>query len=361
MDVWTGSALIAGVAVLGFNANETIQATGGYSTSHALLTMAAALALGIAACCLGRAYQSKRRAVFFALLFAVIAMEAWTFLTTGERIVNQRDALAEPARIQIAHRHAVEARVSTAKQAVPVSTPRLDAALRAKQLADGALISDAAEKSCASNCRQLLSKAVDEAAQELTVARHELKILKSKSLAVLAEAEAEFAALPPAKTETPFADRLGLPGWGLDLIMAALKSIGVNGLGGALLAFGAHSKRKVGTEAVAAPALSMPALPKPAKSRSSTKRSVRDARVEASQFAATVFRPATDGRIQLGDIHEAYLDWCRVNAIEPLPVESIGGAMNKMFQEVGLHRDGKAILGIKWAPSELKAIAHETH
>ncbi len=53
-------------------------------------------------------------------------------------------------------------------------------------------------------------------------------------------AKAEVEANPLPASATPLADRLGLPAWALDLIMAGLLSVGANGLAGTLIAYGAH-------------------------------------------------------------------------------------------------------------------------
>ncbi len=57
--------------------------------------------------------------------------------------------------------------------------------------------------------------------------------------AEVAKAEALVEANPEPASPTPFADRTGIAPWALDLLMAALLSIGANGLAATLVAFGA--------------------------------------------------------------------------------------------------------------------------
>lgn len=55
-----------------------------------------------------------------------------------------------------------------------------------------------------------------------------------------AKAEAEANPLPASAT--PLADRISIPAWALDLIMAGLLYIGANGLAGTLIAFARSGK-----------------------------------------------------------------------------------------------------------------------
>lgn len=327
MTGWGIIACVAGLGIIVFNANETILATGGYYQDHAPLIMATAVALAFGACCIGMAKADGRRGVFWALILTIGALEAWTVLTTGERIVVQRDNASLPARLLVAKRHEAEKRLEAARDAVPTTTHRLEAAMLAKAKADEGVITEAAKKNCVSVCRQLLTKAVDDAAAELSAARAELGTMKAAALSKVTAAESALAGLPAPKSETPFADRLGLPGWGLDLIMAMLKSLGVNGFGAALMAFGAHAHRR--------PVITIDEQ--------------RDPHREADRFARAMFRPATNARVSLHDIRESYHAWCREQGIEPLANQEIGAALSALFSTVGLTFDAGAVVGIDWA------------
>ena len=83
---------------------------------------------------------------------------------------------------------------------------------------------------------------------EVTAAAQEAQQLHAKAIEA---AKAEVAANPLPASATPLADRLGWAPWVLDLVMAALLSIGANGLAGTLIAYGAHSTCKQSLQVVA--------------------------------------------------------------------------------------------------------------
>ena len=56
-------ASVAGIALLGATAHVTIMSTGGYNSSHAVLTIAIAAGVGVAALCIGAAWSGNRKAV----------------------------------------------------------------------------------------------------------------------------------------------------------------------------------------------------------------------------------------------------------------------------------------------------------
>lgn len=348
MTVWGFFACVAGLGIILTNANETVWATGGYSQDHAPLVIASALALAFGSCCIGIAKSEGRTGVFWALILTIVALESWAVLTTGERIVIQRDAAAEPARLLAAQRREAEKRLDNARNAVPTTSARLEAAIKGKATADESVVSEASKKGCASNCRQLLTKAVDDAARELTEARTELDNMRTAAFSKVSAAEAALGALPAPRSETPFADRLMLPGWGLDLIMAMLKSLGTNGVGAALMAFGAHVKRRPKQE-VYAPDKNASRAPPPASLATLTPVNTRDVGREADRFAKAMFRPASDARVALADVRTAYHAWCQDQGIDPLGNQEIGGALKSLFSRVGLTFDAGAVVGIEWA------------
>jgi hypothetical protein len=89
--------------------------------------------------------------------------------------------------------------------------------------------------------------------------------------------------------------------------------------------------------------------------------STRDPGNEADHFARTTFRPNRTSRVKLAEIRQAYHEWCRREGIAPLDDRDIGQALNALFSEVGLYRDGNAIVGIGWrgdVARPLDAIEH---
>ena len=199
----------------------------------------------IAAGTIAFAFAVAEKHLGFAIFIAIglLAGEVSNVLTTGERVVIGRDEAAEPVRLQTVKRKEAERRVADARASLVPTTPRLDAALAAKTRAEGSVASEAAKPGCAKNCRALLNKAVDDAAGEVAAARRDLEAQQAAAQREITAAVAALEALPAPRSETVFADKLTIAGSTLDLIQAALKSLALNGLGAALLAFAVHWKR----------------------------------------------------------------------------------------------------------------------
>jgi hypothetical protein len=351
-------AAIVGLAIIACVAHAAIMASGGYGITSAPLIMALAAGLAVGSLAIGIAWHDGRRTVAFCLVVALAAGEAWSLLLTAERTIAHRDHQQKPLLGAAEARDRAVERLKAAKAAVdhlPTTSARLQKAETAKAAADAAVVSKASEKGCRENCRQLLQAQVDAAAAEVAAARAELDGARAKASGLVKQTQAAFDALPMPQSATPLADRLGIAGWKIDLIVAALASIAANGLAACLLAFAGHgrSRRRI-VDVPPAPAVvaAAPALvevtPAPAVAR--------DATTEADHFARTTFRPAKTGRLKLADIRAAYHAWCVKRKLHPLPDAEIGVALNRLFSSVGLQRRGTgakaAIVGIGWSRPE---------
>lgn len=202
-------ALVAGVGLLGAAAHAVIAISGGYADPHALMIVAATVAVISGSIAIAHA-SWKWTAV---ILLGLLCGELYALTQTAERI--------------IAHRASVEAPARAAAETRKTALERVAKAEAAKAQADTAAIEKAAEKACAKNCRALLETAKTDAKVELDAAR------------------AAVEALPPATEAAPLAARLGIDGATLDLAVAILGSLAANGLGGCLIAFGAHAPATV--------------------------------------------------------------------------------------------------------------------
>ena len=201
-------ATLAGLGLLGATAHVTVAASGGYASEHAPVVIAVAIGVAVGSVCIGKALSERRYVLAITMLACTLAGEAYSLVSTAERIVSGREALQAPVTAIGAEREA--------------GLKRLAIVEAAKKAADDALLAKASDKGCVKNCRALLEGAVAAAKVDVDDAR--------RSIAVM----------PVSRSATPLADRIGLPGWALDLIQAALVSIGANGLGACLLAFGTH-------------------------------------------------------------------------------------------------------------------------
>ena len=329
-----GSGLV-GVATIGCVAHAGILSAGGYASSGAPLLIALAAGLAMGALAIGVAWHDERYMMVGLIGAALFAGEGYALLLTSERTLDQREAKQAPLRLAADAFAKASKRVEHAQHALtnaPDTSPRLTAAIIAKSVADTAVVEKSAERACLANCRQLLQAQVDAAAGEVVAARAEITSAKSVLDDELDAARTAVAGMKPPVSDTPLADRLGLPGWKIDLLAAALASLAANGLGAFLLAFAAHGNKRAEPEARA---------PEP-----------RDATAEADQFACASFRPDPEGRVSLADLRRRYPEWCGERGLLPLAESEFAPALGKLFQSVGLCSEGRGVgtvvKGIRW-------------
>lgn len=207
-------AVVAGVGILAAAAHAVIAATGGFREPHAMMVIAATVAVVAGSVAMAHATWTWALALALGLMFG----EAYAVLSTADRIVAQREVRYAPARAAAEARQKAEERLAKAEGA--------------KAAADTAALEKAAQRDCAKNCRALLEQAKAETATELSAARSAL------------------GSLPAAPVAVPLAHRLRIDAATLDLIVAVLGSLAANGLGAVLIAFGAHGRRQERAAAV---------------------------------------------------------------------------------------------------------------
>ncbi|HRQ25810.1 hypothetical protein, partial [Hyphomicrobium sp.] len=216
-----------------------------------------------------------------------------------------------------------------ARRAITPTSDRLMAAVAAKSAADAAVVERAAERSCAVNCRELLQAQVDSASIEIEAARREIADQIRQADVDLASARAEFAAMEAPRSPTPFADRIGLPAWLIDVIVAALGALGANGLGIGLIAYAAHGRPSEATETAPAPqAVVLPEIE------------------HVAQFAVETLRPAPEESADLMAVFRAYVTWCRARQTAPLSEAKFGAALATVFDRTGVpvvEKDGRVL------------------
>ena len=309
-------SIIVGLGILAASAHVNIAFTGGYGTPHAILTIAVSSGLGIGALALGTAWREGRRALALLLCGTLIAGEAFALLSTAERLVKHREDAQSPLRSVEEKRTKAHERVVSAEAdlATASSSPRLVRAEEAKAASDTAVITKAAERGCATHCRALLEQQVAAAEREMASARAEGEAMQGKATAALVAARANLSTLEPATTATPLADRLGVHGWLLDLIAAALGSVAANGLAACLIAFGGHT-----------------GAPKIITIEKPTLRA--SGRVDA--FAADVLFHREGGRLTLGTVYLAYRHWCDRTGHEPLAPGEFTDCFAELIMKLG--------------------------
>lgn len=232
-----GLATPTGAGILAAATNTNVMATGGYFTSHAALVVALSVGVFAGARVIGAGVAGTIAA---AIIIALGAGEIYNLSATAERTVIERENGAAPLKDALAKHNAALAKLNEIESS-KVGSARLSLALdnQAKARASYDL-----ELRTGGRCKQVCNGLKDDAAKadaEVSAAAEEAQRLHAANTEA---AKADVAASPLPASATPLADRLGLPAWALDLIMAGLLSVGANGLAGTLIAFGAHSTIK---------------------------------------------------------------------------------------------------------------------
>lgn len=325
-------AILVGLGIIAAATHVIVLSTGGYQNAHAPLAIAIASGVAIGSICIGMAFRERRYALAGCIALCLIAGEAFTMMATAERVVISREAAAEPARLLAVQRAAAQKRLDEAKASLPGDmSARMVAAQASIVRAETAVATEASKRGCASNCRALLNKALDDAKTEMAAARAALDQAKRDAQREIDAAEMALASVPAPKSETPLADKLGLEGWTLDLLAAALASLAANGLGAALLAFGAHGARHIRAEVVAP-------TPSPSVDRRTRKpaRSVGSTKDHAAKFGVECLESANDAETSLSEIGEAYLGWCKISGTSPMAPAALGATLAGLFEDAGL-------------------------
>ena len=394
------ASFIAGGLLLAATAHATVISVGGYGSAHSFITIAIAGGVALAAILVGSRWVSKRLALW--LVLAVICGELFGLIATAERIVVGREETQAPLhQAQLAHAAAASrvAEATAAVSRVPTTSKRLEAATTAKVAADRAVLEKSDGKACKENCRKLLEKAADDARDEVDAARAELADKAEAARGELQKATAALAGMRAPASATPFADRLSVSGWAVDLLQAALGALGANGLAFGLLAFAGHApavqarrvirarrRRRVWrrvskplqVETPEAPALEVPAVPAieaprvevrvpavkmpepstvvafraPARTESSKGR-LGGAKIgQPAHFLYEVIDAAEDdARLDFCDVLSRYAQWCSRRGFKPMPEDAFASAFVEVCRKAGIavvkHGKSFACVGVK--------------
>lgn len=345
-------AIASGIALVAAAAYASLAHSGaGLTSPYGLLTLAVAGGLIVGALCVGAAWGAGRRAIALAIASGMICGELYTLILTSERILSTRDAARVSIQAVVERRQSAArlVRDAEARHAKADSSPRLERAITAKATADRAAIEKSAERSCASNCRALLQAQVDAAQREVDAALAARSEATAHAARVLEAARLELAALRPPPSASPLAARLGLPAWILDLIAAGLASLAINGLGAALLAFGAHGgARREPTKSRAPQFAQMPAA---ASQEPEMIAAPRDNLAHVAKFMVEAMRPDPEGMAAVREVRAAYIRWCRKMDLDALPAHAMADYLAALCRRAGLEVgsvDGRPIiLGVK--------------
>ena len=334
-------AIISGIALVAAAAYASLaHVEAGFTSPYGIITLAVAGGLIVGALCVGAAWSIGRASIALAIAIGMMCGELYALIMTGERNVGSREASQVIVREAVERRQAAAQRVGEAEAAFASThrSDRLERAMAAKAASDVAVVDKSAERGCASNCRALLQGQVDAAQRDVDAAIVERDASRERAGRAVEVARAELAAIGLPPSSSPLANRLGFPAWALDLTAAGLASLAINGLGAALLAFGAHGRVR-DAEPAAPDAISTdtPAVVQPLKQRLIAP--PRDGLADVAKFAVEVIRPDPDGVAPARDIRAAYMRWCRDRGHDALPARDMADHLLALCHKVGLQVD----------------------
>jgi hypothetical protein len=384
---------ITGIFLLALSAHANITSAhdGKYTSAGALIIVGLTIGIAVGSVYSGKAWAARRFPAAIAIAMAVIICEVFSLGTTAERIVGDRDLAQLPFAENQERRAEAKLILDQAianQSALSSTSPRLTDALKAAAIAEQASRDKASDKHCAANCASLLSAQMTAASAEVTKARDELAKNAKAAADAVVTARAALDAIKATRSSTPLADKLHIQPWKLDLLMAALASLGLNGLAACLLAYGAHSAREQSADepahqleqtsptlTAAAPltlaheAISVPvqvpvqvsvpaqvpthepeleqsrvsaspsprpAVRSPAKPTPAPKPLVSSPTKLIHAFALARVRPSPTDHIFLDDLAADYHDWCAANGYQPADDHLFANTMSAMFKSVGL-------------------------
>jgi hypothetical protein len=302
--IWRVLGGLAGAGVVGAATHLNVTHAGGYGSGDAPLIITAAVLLALGMGLTTATWRDGSRLGALALGVCVLAGEGYWLATNAERELAAREALAVPVAEAAVKRAAAE--------------KRLEEAQAARRQADNAAISEAAKAGCRVNCAALLQDAKRSAESELAAAR------------------AALASLPAVRSVTPLANRLGIPTWAWDLIVAGLRSFLVIG-GSIAIGLALHPKR----------ARAQAVSPRRPAANSAPGEPVQELeplliapplnpREHVSRFLRAVIKPDPAGAASLRELHGRYLEWCRSGAVDPLPAAELGRHLRAIVDAIGL-------------------------
>jgi hypothetical protein len=347
------AAFIAGLILVAAAANGTVSATGGYGTPQSYTTLAMALGVVVGAGVIG---YVRNKVLVVCLVAGLFAGEAFAFLATANRVVTAAEASQAPLR-DAARRHQMALDEVTAAEAAkpsPAPRDRLDAAERAKNAADEASRTKASEMGCRKNCADMLTAAVNAAAREVEAARAEIEAYDAQQARLIsdriAKARAALDAAPLPPSATPFADRVGISPWALDLAMAGLLSFGLNLMAAGLISFATHASKTGEPKIETVEYEDVKPLDITPTNVVQLPPAVTGA---VSKFMLEQIEAAPRSRVEVADLFAAYKMWCEGKGCRPLSVDRFADDLTPVLEAVGIPRKEQSghvyLVGIKLA------------
>jgi hypothetical protein len=328
-------AFLGGLVLLGAVAHVTIMSTGGYGQTGAPLVLALAAGVALGAFVIGR----SRRLLALALFVALVAGEGYGLMRTADMYVANREVQQAPIHEAGEKHTAAVARLAAAEKSDAVAK-----AEAAKAKIDADAIAASVAKTCRDNCRLVLDAQAAAANAAVEAARKAVQVEVAA-----ARADLQLNPLPPSAS--PLADRMGVPAWSLDLVIAGLGSIGCNGLAACLIAFAAHGPRSATNLGAPRETPVTVAAPRILRTPRNPRREVlQPVAGDINAFMLARVSRMRGAQVSWSDLFTEYLAWCRTEGFEADNVEAFGSSLDALRQELGLrvrkHDGGVYFVGL---------------
>lgn len=289
-------AIVAGILAIGSVTYGTVLATGGLYTHTAPLY----IALGGLQIVIAMAFGIMPNGFYKAAgLLVLIACEMATFIGTANLQLADVEARAAPVHDAAAKRKAAEEWVTRLDR-----DDRIQRAEKAASDARSEAIEASKAKTCATNCKATLAKAVEDAGAAVINARQSLQIEQQQARALL-------ATTPLPGSENALAEKLGLSASTVDLLFVGFRGFAVAFGAAMLLAVGAHPRQRPETGSAKPAAPVTPVAPAVIVERAPTNvvklPAVRAAPLSVVDFGADSLEPAPGDTLDFDDFFNAYV------------------------------------------------------
>ncbi|MBX9842592.1 MAG: hypothetical protein K2Z80_12365 [Xanthobacteraceae bacterium] len=291
-------AIVAGILAIGAVTYGTVLATGGLYTHTAPLY----IALGGLQIVIAMAFGIMPSGLYkIAGVLVLIACELATFIGTANLQLADVEARAAPVHDAAAKRKAAEEWVARLDR-----DDRIQRAEKAAAEARSEAIDASKAKTCATNCKATLAKAVEDASAAVVAARQSLEIEQQQARALLART-------PLPGSENALAEKLGLSASTVDLLFVGFRGFAVAFGAAMLLAVGAHPRQRLEqtktTVASAAPIAVAKPVPTVERAPANVVRlpAARPAPLSVVDFGADSLEPAPGDTLDFDDFFNAYV------------------------------------------------------
>lgn len=254
----------------------------------------------------------------FAAFLALAAGDAARFGYVFTTKMDQLTALQSPIETAKKRHKAARQRLVDAKAALaamPATTPRIDAARRAKAETERGVREKTSENGCRKGCTAQLAEQMASAKAELAAAYGALAARRAAAERRVSSVAAALAVIKPPASVSPTAKLIGWNAATLNAVLASLEAVALNLGAIVLLAVAGHSLR----------------LPHPTPAAPP-----EAARDQIARFALDRYQPDASGQLLLAEAYSDYRKWCKTERARIVPVKDFIRELDMLARRANL-------------------------